>query len=72
MSIKIHMKKLQLHKGLNAFTPQGNLGHFFPRGQGCSQGNLKPFSLEDMVAFWGNLEPFVLGDIKNSSESTCA
>ncbi len=34
MSIKIHMKKL--HKDLNAFVPEGNLGHFFPRGHGCS------------------------------------
>jgi hypothetical protein len=61
MSIKIHMKKLQLHKGLNSFIPQGNLSHFFPRGHGCSQGNLKPFSLDDMVALWGNLEPFFFG-----------
>jgi len=55
MSIKIHMKKL--HKDLNAFAPQGNLGHFFPRGHGCSQGNLEPFSLEDIVVLWGNLGP---------------
>jgi len=60
-SIKIHMKKLRLDKNLNAFAPQGNLGHFFPRGHGCSQGNLKPFSLEDMVALCGNLGPFFFG-----------
>jgi hypothetical protein len=56
MSIKIHMKKL--HKDLNAFVFQGNLGHFFSRGHGCSQGNLKTFSLEDIIALWGNLRPF--------------
>jgi len=59
--LKTCQSKLKLHKDLNTFAPQGNLGHFFPRGHGWSQGNSELFSLKDMVTLWGNLGPFFFG-----------